>query len=155
MLNPAPQQDLVTNHLNEIEEFEVEGYEAVVRKARNALFWAGGLIFAGEMISMFQMVGGFDPYIFGIGVLEAGVFIGLAFYTRKKPHLAIVIGLIAFCLIILISATLSAMTMGIEGLLKSLVGGIIVKIAILIALIRPLGDAKELQRIKAERKILG
>lgn len=155
MLTSSQQENPVTDHLSELQDLETEGYERVVRRARNALFVAGILIFFGEMISMYQLYAGFNAYVFTIAIVEAGIFIALGFYTAKKPYTAIVLGLTAFSIVILASMILNGMGTGAEGLLKALFSGIIVKVAILISLIRPLKDAKELQKIKEEKKILG
>jgi hypothetical protein len=151
--DPQSPQDLITEYHSDIRQIEIEGYELVIKKARNALFWAGGLIFLGEMISMFMNNGEFSWLIVGIALVEAGVFIGLGLYTKKKPFTAIVTGLIAFIGFIVLSAVLLGMNEGGIGVLKGLFSGILVKILILVALIRPLKEARELQKIKEEQKI--
>ena len=144
--------DQITDYHADITQIEREGYEAVVKKARNALFWAAALIFAGEMIAMFSKLGVFDITVFGIAVFEAAIFIGLALWTRKKPYTAIICGLCAFILFIILSVVVNGYTDGAEGALKAVFGGIIVKVLILLALIRPLKDARELQRMNEENK---
>jgi hypothetical protein len=148
--DPAPQADVIADYASELQQIEMEGYELAVRKARKALFWAGGLIFLGEMISMFTAGGGFSPLIFIIALIEAGIFIALAFWTKKKPYAAVVSGLIAFIGIIILAAVANGITDGATGVFKALFGGIIVKVIILVNLILPLKDAKALQQAKQQ-----
>jgi hypothetical protein len=143
--NADQQENIISEYANELKQMEMEGYEMAVRKARNALFWAGGLIFLGEMISMFGQGLGFQPVLFVVALVEAGIFIALAFWTKKKPYTAVVTGLIAFIGIILLSVIGNGMVEGSAGVLKALFGGIIVKVIILVNLILPLKDAKALQ----------
>jgi hypothetical protein len=151
--DPLPQHDQITDYHADIQQIEMEGYELVVKKARNALFLAAGLIFIGEMIAMYRTLQAFDATIFGIAVFEAAIFIGLALWTKKKPYTAIICGLSAFILFIILSVIINGYTDGGLGIIKSLFGGIIVKVLILVALIRPLKDAKELQNIKSQNKV--
>ena len=145
--NPNQQKDIIADYANEIQQIHMEGNERSVRKARNALFWAGGLIFFWEMIAMFRTTG-FEPLVFTIGLVEGGIFIALAFWTRKKPYSAIVIGLSVFIAFIALSVVLTGMEEGAAGVLKALFSGIIVKVIILVNLILPIKDAKELQEAR-------
>jgi hypothetical protein len=145
---PRKQENIIADYADELKQIEISSFETGVRKARTALFWIAGLVFLGEMIGMMQAGTGFDPVIFVIAILEAGVFIALALWTKKKPYTAVVTGLIAFIGIIAVSAVLYGILEGSEGVLKSLVSGIIVKVVILVTLIKALSDAKALQRAK-------
>jgi hypothetical protein len=149
--NPNEEKTVLADHMNEIRQIEIEGYELGVKKARNALFWAGGLIFAGEMIQMFRLGYGFDPAMFGIAVLEAAVFVALGLWTRKKPYTAVLTGLVVFLLFIILAALVEFNDWGAEGFFKSLFRGIIVKVVILAALIKAISDARSLQTAKNER----
>lgn len=149
--NPDQQENVISEYASELKQLEMEGYERAVRKARNALFWAGGLIFLGEMISMFGQGLGFQPILFAVALVEAGIFIALAFWTKKKPYTAVVTGLVAFIGIILLSVIVNGMVEGSAGVLKALFGGIIVKVIILVNLILPLKDAKALQEAMKQR----
>jgi hypothetical protein len=148
--SPDQQKDIIADYANEIQQIQNEGNERSVRRARNALFWAGGLIFLGEMIAMFTSTTGFDPLIFTIGLFEGGIFIALALWTKKKPYTAIVTGFIVFVSFIIISMIISAMDDGAAGAMKALVSGAIVKVLIIINLIRPIRDAKALQEAKKQ-----
>jgi hypothetical protein len=145
---PGNEESPIADYVDEMRQLEMQGYETAVRKARNALFWTAGLIFLGEMIAMFRLGQGFDPIIFVIALVEAGIFIGLALWTKRKPHTAVVTGLIVFASIIILSAVLSGMTDGTEAVVKSLLGGIIVKVIILVTLIKAISDANALQKAK-------
>lgn len=148
---PDQQQSVIADYANELKQIEIEGYEQAVRKARNALFWAGGLIFLGEMIAMYGEGLGFQPLLLAIALVEAGIFIGLALWTKKRPYTAVVSGLIAFIGIILFSVIVNGMVDGSAGVLKALFGGIIVKVVILVNLILPLKDAKALQEARKQQ----
>lgn len=147
---PGQSTDVIADYSNELRQIELEGYELAVRKARNALFWAGGLIFVAEMFGMLRAGTGFEPIIFGIALVEAGVFIGLGFWTKSKPYTATITGLIAFIAFIILGVVINGMLDGSEGVFKGLVGGIIFKVIILVNLIRPLKDAKALQNAKEQ-----
>jgi hypothetical protein len=147
---PGQQTDVIADYASELQQLEMEGYERAVRKAKNALFWAGGLIFLGEMISMFSSGAGFSLIIFIIALMEAGIFITFAFWTKKKPYAAVISGLIAFIGIIILGAVANGITDGAPGVLKALFSGIIVKVIILVNLILPLKDAKALQQVKQQ-----
>jgi hypothetical protein len=148
---PAQEENVIADYANELKQIEIESYEQTVRKARNALFWAGGLIFLWEMIAMYRDDLGFHPVYLIVALFEAGIFIALAFWTKKKPYTAVVWGLIAFSAIILLSVIVNGMAEGGVGIVKALFSGIIVKVIILVNLIRPLKDAKALQEAKNQQ----
>lgn len=91
---------------------------------------------------------GFDPVVFKIALVEGGIFVGLAMWTKKKPYTAIITGLIVFIVFILLSVIIYGMSEGSLEVLKALFSGIIVKVIILVNLILPIKDAKELQDSK-------
>ena len=148
-----PQQDQITDYHADIQQIQMEGYELVVKKARNALFFAGALVFIGEMVAMYTRLNRFDITIFGIAVFEAAIFVGLALWTKKKPYTAIICGLSAFILFIILSVVVNGLTDGGLGIVKAVFSGILWKILILVALIRPIKDAKELQNLKSQNKV--
>ena len=148
---PEEVQDQIATYHADINQIHLEGYEIGVRKARNALFWAAGLILLGEVIVYARS--GLEIDAIGVSIIAVivGTFIGLALWTKKKPYTAIVSGIIAFILYILFVAIANGYVEGAMGVIKGLFGGFIVKILIFIALIRPLSDAKELQKAKEEK----
>ena len=148
--DPNQQKDVIADYANELQQIEIEGYERAVKKARNALFWAGGLYLFWEMIGMFNSGGGFSGVWLVIALAEAGIFIGLAFWTKTKPYTAVLIGLFFFLGLIALSVVSYAMQEGSMGIFKALFSGIIVKMIIIINLILPLKDAKALQEAKKQ-----
>jgi hypothetical protein len=147
---PNQQKDVIADYADELQQIEIEGYERAVKKARNALFWAGGLYFFWEMIGMFTAGGGFNLIWLVVALVEAGIFIGLAFWTKTKPYTAVLTGLFVFLGLIALSAVSYAMQEGSLGIFKALFSGIIVKVIIIINLILPLKDAKALQEAKKQ-----
>jgi hypothetical protein len=146
---PNSQPDVIADYANEMQQIQIEAYERAVRKARNALFWAGGLIFFWEMIGMFRGEG-FDAFIFVFALIEGGIFVALALWTKSKPYTAIMIGLAVFILFIVLGVILNGMAEGSAGVLKALFSGIIVKVIILVNLILPISDAKALQESRKQ-----
>ena len=151
ILPPNKEENPIADYADELKQIEMLGYETAVRKARNALFWTAGLVFLGEMIGMMRSDAGFDPIIFGIALVEAGIFIALALWTKKKPYTAIVTGLIVFIGFIFLTVVINGMAEGSAGVMKALVSGIIVKVIILVTLIKALSDANALQKAKENR----
>jgi hypothetical protein len=147
----APVHQIAEYH-DDIRNIELEGYELGVKKARNALFIAGGLILVSEAIGYIRAIDEFEPIGFAIIGAIVAVFIGLGLWTKKKPYTAIILGLVAFILYIALVAVVNGYLDGAEGAIKGLFGGFLFKIFILVALIRPLKDAKELQQAKEEKK---
>jgi hypothetical protein len=148
---PGQQKDVIADYAIDLQQIEMEGYERAVRKARKALFWAGGLYFFWEMIGMARSEGSFNLIWFIIAVVEAGIFIGLALWTKSKPYTAVLIGLVYFIGLIVLSAFVLSMQEGSFGIFKALFSGIIVKVVIIINLLLPLKDAKALQEAKKNR----
>jgi hypothetical protein len=148
--NPDQQKDIIADYANEIQQIQMEGNERSIRKARNALFWAGGLIFFWEMFAMFRADEGFDPFSVGFAVLIGGSFIALGFWTRKKPYSAIMVGLVVFIAYLALVVVVNGMVEGGVGILKALISGLIVKVIILVNLILPIKDAKELQQARKQ-----
>jgi hypothetical protein len=149
---PEEQKDVIADFANELKESEMQGYQPGVRKARNALFVAGALIFIAEMINMYNVFGGVDQIVMIIAIIEAAVFIALAFWTKKKPYTAIITGIIAFVIIVIVfPLVVSIINDDTENIIKAIFGGIIIKVVILVNLIVPLKDAKALQEAMKEK----
>ena len=143
--DPNKQEDVITDYVSGLQQIEMEGYAKTVRKARNALFWAGGLYFFWEVIGMVRSEVGFSFTWLIIALIQSGIFIGLAFWTKKKPYTAVLCGLIYFIVLIILVAVLYGMVQGSTGVAKALFSGIIIKVVIFVNLILPLRDAKALQ----------
>ena len=148
------QQDLVANYHDDINKIHLEGYELGVKKARNALFVAAGLILVMELIGVWNIPEGYeiDPIFYLYVSVAVGIFIALALWTKKKPYNAIILGLIAFSAYIIFLAVVNGNATGAEGVARAIFSLWWLKIFIFVALIRPLSDAKELQKAKEENR---
>jgi len=127
------------------QEFSMEGYDKHIRQARNVLFVAAGLLVL-NAIKLFSDYA-FDievmwlDYLIWIGYI--GGFIALGFWTKRKPYYAIIGGLVLLGIFIVVNAIIEP---------SSIFGGIFFKIAVVVFLIKGLGDAKEAQQIKEQLK---
>ena len=125
------------------QEFSMEGYDRHIRQARNTLFTAAAILLLNAVLLFskypFDIEMMWLDYLLWIGYI--GGFIALAFWTKKKPYYAIIGGLILLGIFILVNAVIEP---------SSLFGGIIFKIAIVVFLIKGLGDAKEAQQMKEQ-----
>jgi uncharacterized membrane protein YhaH (DUF805 family) len=143
---PVESEDVIADYVSDVKKMEMETYARSVRRARNALYWTAGLLFAGEMIGMYRMYEKFEPIIFVIALIEAAIFIALALWTKKKPYTAIITGLIVFIsLLFLFPIAISLLFESSLDIYKSIFSAPIVKIVILVNLITPLKDARALQ----------
>lgn len=145
------QEDAISEYIFDIEQDRIEFNQSIVKKARNALFLAGALIFASEMISMFNSAGGFNTITLIFSLIEGGVFVALALWTKRKPYNAVLGGIIAFAAIMLLAMIANGYASGIGAAFLSLISGFIFKIFILVALVNSLRNAKELQWIQRKQ----
>ncbi len=132
---------------DQLAAYDREQYELGVRKARNSLFWAGGLMFVVDMAILLIQLNGLSSaeinyaFFYGLVAIELAMlaaFVGLGFWTKKKPYSSILAGLILFCLI-----QAFAMISDPTNIYK----GIIVKIVIIVSLVSGLKKAKALQTL--------
>jgi hypothetical protein len=123
-------------------QLELQRHEPAIKKARTALFITAIIIFAGEMLSVSVSNQQFTLLVILIALIEAGIFTGLAFLTKKKPYTAILIGLIVFIALWIIAI----LAFGIRGA----IGGIIVRIIIICYLASALKGAKEVEKANNE-----
>jgi len=124
----------IADYYDGLKQLEMHGYETGVKKARTALFVTAVLIFAGELISVAMTGLPLTGLVIGIALIEAGIFVGLAFWTKTKPHMAIIAGLIVFVGLWLLAIALSGF--------QAAYSGIIVRIIIIGYLISALKPAK-------------
>ncbi|PSK93880.1 hypothetical protein [Taibaiella chishuiensis] len=148
--DPQKQEDLISDYVNEVRQMDLDYARVSIRKARNALFFAAALLFASELLSAYQQGYGFTGYVLLIALVESGVFVALALWTRKKPYSAIIGGIIAFIGVLVLAIAVNAYTDGLSGLVKALFGGVLVKVIILVLLFRALGDARTVQQQQNE-----
>ena len=150
---PETGQDQIAEYHDNIKHIELEGYQKRVKKARNALFLAAALILIAEVVVCIISAIEFDAFIITLITVIVGVFVALGLWTKKKPYTAIVLGIIWFVAYIIFVAVVNGYIGGAAGVFKAIFSGFIWKIIIFVALIRPLKDAKELQREKQEKTI--
>ena len=130
----------IADYVAGLKQMEMQGYEKGVRKARTALFVTAGLILVGELLSVSISGLSFTPLVIGIVLVESGIFVGLAFWTKQKPFAAIIIGLVIF-------VGLWALSIAVSGF-KGAIGRVIVRIIIISYLISALKPAKAWEEAK-------
>jgi len=149
---PNPNENnQITDYHDEIEQIHREGYELTIRSARNMLFLAAGLVLLSYIIAMATSTDIINPIDMSIMVFFVGSFVALAFWTKKKPYTAIIAGIVVFILFVGFNVAVRAYLEGPTGILKGLIGGWLFKIIILVALLKPLKEAKELQEMMSQK----
>jgi hypothetical protein len=124
----------ITEYYEGVKQLEMQGYESGIKNARTALFVTAALLFAGELISAAISEIPFTFLFWIIILIQSGVFVALGFWTKTKPYAAIITGLVFFILIWALAIALS----GFRGAL----GGVIVKVIIIVYLAKAIGPAK-------------
>jgi hypothetical protein len=134
MEQPPPQSN--QENLFSEEELSMEGYDKHIRNARIMLFVVAGL-FLLSLIGLMPFDDNPAKIVMGIIlVLFAGVYITLAFWTKKKPFAALLTALIFFISLEVVSAILQPATIW---------QGWLLKIAVVVMLILGLRNAKDNQ----------
>lgn len=136
-------EDVIADYYDGVRELEMQDYETGIRKARTALFVVAGLVFLGEMISAWSLTGTLFNTVLGIALFEAGIFVALGFWTKKKPFSAIITGLILFVLLWVVTIV----SVGSEAIYK----GIIVKIIVISVLVNAIKPAKAWEDAKKNK----
>jgi len=136
---PAKEPELA-DYFDGMKKLEMEGYQHGIKKARTALYVTAVLIFIGELLSVSTSGTEITAVVIGIALIEAGIFIGLAVWTRTKPYTAIIMGLIIFILIWVFAIV------AIGG--RAIYGGIIFRAIVLYYLIKALKPAKDWEDMK-------
>jgi hypothetical protein len=130
----------ISDYYEGVKKLELEGYQTGIKKARTALFVTAALLFVGEMIAAGASPLGFSPIVIGIALIESGVFVALGFWTKTKPYMAIIVGLILFILLwVLAIVVVDA---------KAAYSGIIVRIIVISFLVSALKPAKAWEDMK-------
>ena len=140
-----PKEDLISDYVNELKESDLEHNKLSVKKARNTLYLVAVLVFVSEMIGMLMSDEGFTPLVLAISLVEAGIFVALALWTKRRPYSAVIGGIIAFIGIYTLAFAVNAYTLDFGAAVKSLMGGFIFKIIVLVTLFQALGNAKAVQ----------
>ena len=126
----------------EISQIDFEAHEKQIKDAGKTLFWIAGLTFLGELISLAVNKDNANPgIVLGVGAFMAVIFIGLGFWSRKKPTAAIITGLCVYLFIHLLAAIGDPLT---------LVQGVIVKIVIIGYLIKGIKSSLEADKLIKE-----
>lgn len=144
-LDNKEQESVLENPMNEIRAIEMEGYEIGVKRARNTLFVVAGLLLVGELISLGRSGISFSdvPFLaWAIIFVEIGAFIALGIFSKQKPYLCILLGIILFI-------GLWILNIVVNGAMGA-IGGIIIRGAVLYHLITNLKDAKKLEEARKE-----
>src|SRR6185437_5274936 len=121
------------------EEFSLEGYDKNIRQARNILFFLAALQMLLAIYLLYTSQGNAGWVSFAITTIVAVIFFLLGFWTKVKPHTAIISGLVTYILLWIGYSIFDPLYIN---------KGILVKIFIIIYLIKGLKDAKEAQAIK-------
>jgi len=121
------------------EEFSLEGYDKNIRQARNILFFLAALQMLLAIYLLYTSQGNAGWVSFAITTIVAVIFFLLGFWTKVKPHTAIISGLVTYILLWIGDSIFDP---------TYIYKGILVKIFIIIYLIKGLKDAKEAQAIK-------
>ena len=135
-------QQSIFDSPDEQNEYDREQYRAGIKKARNALFFAGGLMFVVDMFMLLmqneQMSETYLAILIAFDVILLASFIGLGFWTKRKPYTAILVGLILFC---------AVQVLAMIGDPTNIYKGVIVKVVVVASLISGLKKARALQRM--------
>jgi hypothetical protein len=138
-------EDLLATDYDEIKAIEMEGYALGVRKARNTLFVVAAILLFGEIVGLARSGVSLNeiPWlVWLILIIEVGSFVALAFLTKVKPFLCILIGLVLFIALWLYTIA--------ENGLKGAFGGIVIKVIVIAYLFNSLKDARALEEAKKE-----
>jgi hypothetical protein len=133
-------ENAISDYYDNVRELEIQGYESGVKKARTVLFVTAALLLAGELLSASFYNIAITPTVIGIALVESAFFVGLAFWTRRKPYTAIMIGLIVFLGLWILAIIGSGF--------RAAIGGIIARVIIITYLVRALRPAKDWEEAK-------
>ena len=141
--NKYEPESVISDYLEGHNQLELQSAENNLKKARNAIFAIAALILIGNLILM-AASDTFTTIGLVIALLAAGVFVGLAFMTKKQPLGSVITALILFVGL----WVLDIVMLGPEFIYK----GIIVKAIIIYFLVTGIKYAKETERLRKEMK---
>ncbi len=133
------EENVIADYYDGMKQLEMQGHETSIRKARNTLFVAAVLVFIGEMYSISQLPDGISPLAITIVLIESGIFVALAFWTKKRPYSAILTGIILIFLYWGLSVYASP---------ENIFRGVLARIVMIVYLVRATGDAKKWEELK-------
>jgi len=119
------------------DSLSMEGYDKPVRNARIILFIVAAMQLFALTYSLGNLPDDAKVIFIAIDVFIAGIFIGLAFWTKRKPYTAILTALIFYCSLLILDGILNPAT---------IMQGFILKLITIILLIVAIGNSKDVQR---------
>jgi hypothetical protein len=147
-INPPPgqepNQNIISDYYEGYQKLELQSAENQLRKTRNAIFAIAIVLFISDLITM-AASDTFDITTLILSLIIAGVFVGLAFLTKKKPLTAIFIALALFI-------ALWVLTIVVVGP-QQIYRGILVRGIIIYFLITGIKHAREAERIRKQMNI--
>ena len=135
----------ITEYYEGVKQLEMQGYESGIKKARTALFVTAAILFVGELIAASIAEEPFTLLFWAIILMQSGIFVALGFWTKTRPYAAVIIGLIVFILIWVLAIAFSGF--------RGAIGGIIIKIIIIVYLAKAIGPAKAWEETKRNSQL--
>ena len=148
MIDEQYTTDQLSPLFDEHYEYLAAGYLREIRKGRIALFVLGCSAVVGDFILMSVYLSKRltynIPLVIALDAAILGIYVGLGFLTKKKPLLALSLGLLFMIALTIYTMILSP---------KSIVGGIIFKGIVSLYLIRALKAARAYEQMNTTRGI--
>jgi hypothetical protein len=130
----TPQEESIFNEA----DFNMQGYDKHIRNARIMLFIIAGL----QLLSILLEGPLPDEVLYIVIAIQsfiAAVFVGLAFWTKKKPYVALLTALIFYLTVFIIFGILDP---------SNFYRGIIMKVVVVVLLIQGIRNGKEAEELK-------
>lgn len=139
----AHQENERIDIFDEVAEKQAEEHRKVIKQARNMLFIIAGLQLVFSVVLTYINKEDEDKGIEQIfGGVVAAIYVGLGFWAGKKPYVALIVSLVLYCLLIVLGAINDPAT---------LAKGMIMRVAIIIALVKGIRKAKSLEELEGIR----
>ncbi|TDW99862.1 hypothetical protein [Dinghuibacter silviterrae] len=140
---PSPLgEDILTNHLQGVKQAEREGFEAGVKRGRNALFWIAVLLVLSQTLISYARQE-LTLQFLGLVLFFGTFFAAMGFYTHKRPFVALLAGTLGY-----ISLWVIDLACGYARGGANMATGVLVRVAFTIFLIRALPAARRLEQLK-------
>lgn len=147
--NDQAKQDVENNTdtIFNAEEFSYQGYDKHIRQARNAMFFAAGLLLINVILLVASSTFSYDYLWLDMAIWGTFIasFVLLGFWTKKKPYTAIVCALILYVAFIVLNACID---------ISTIIQGWLFKIIIIVFLVKGINDAKEAQQRQKDQVIV-
>jgi len=118
-------------------DIKSQDHQKHIRQARTTIFAVAGIQLFFGIVSGLQFGGNTGWMVFAVTAFIAAIFLGLGFWTRKKPFTAILIALILYSVLLVTDLLMQPAT---------IIKGILIKILVIIFLVRGLKKAWEAER---------